>query len=84
MKVTINIECTPEEARAFLGLPDLASLQGEVLEKLRERMLGNVEAMDPEKMMETLLPGGVKGWEQMQKAFWSNLAGTAGGGDEKT
>lgn len=82
MKVTINIECSPEEARAFLGLPDLAPLQGEVLEKLRERMLGNVEAMDPEKMMETLLPGGVKGWEQMQKAFWGNLAGP-GGGDEK-
>ena len=23
MKVTVNVECTPEEARTFLGLPDV-------------------------------------------------------------
>jgi len=27
MKITMNIECTPEEARRFLGLPDVTGLQ---------------------------------------------------------
>jgi hypothetical protein len=82
MKVTINIDCTPEEARTFLGLPDVAPLQKAALDKLQAQMLKNIDAMDPEKMMETLLPSGLKGWEQMQKAFWANLAGAGGGGDE--
>jgi hypothetical protein len=31
MKITIDIDCTPGEARAFLGLPDVAPLQAEVM-----------------------------------------------------
>jgi hypothetical protein len=27
MKITINVDCTPAEAREFLGLPDLRPLQ---------------------------------------------------------
>ena len=27
MKVNVEIDCTPEEARAFFGLPDVAPLQ---------------------------------------------------------
>ena len=23
MKITVDVDCTPEEARAFLGLPDV-------------------------------------------------------------
>ena len=39
MKVTFNIDCTPEEARAFLGLPDIAPLQ--------ERMMDELEQLHP-------------------------------------
>ena len=27
MKVNITVECTPEEARGFLGLPDVSRVQ---------------------------------------------------------
>ena len=27
MKITINVDCTPAEAREFFGLPDLRPLQ---------------------------------------------------------
>jgi hypothetical protein len=27
MKITVEVECTPEEARQFLGLPDVKPLQ---------------------------------------------------------
>jgi hypothetical protein len=31
MKVTVEIDCTPEEARRFLGLPDVVPMQHEVV-----------------------------------------------------
>ncbi|MDZ4735977.1 MAG: DUF6489 family protein, partial [Rhodospirillaceae bacterium] len=38
MKVTIDIDCTPEEARAFMGLPDVAPLQARMLAEIEARM----------------------------------------------
>ncbi len=35
MKVTIDIDCTPEEARRFSGLPDLAPVHEAYVEKLK-------------------------------------------------
>ena len=69
MKVTIDIDCTPEEARAFLGLPDVKPMQEEMLRELQERMTANVRAMAPEEMLKTWLPASMAGWEQMQQMF---------------
>jgi hypothetical protein len=74
MKVTIDIDCTPEEARRFLGLPDVAPLQEHLIRELQERMSANLAAMDPETMIKTWLPAGLQGLEQMQKMFWSALS----------
>jgi len=74
MKVTINIDCTPEEARTFLGLPDVKPMQDAMVEELEKRMRANLDAMDPETLLKTWLPMGVQGWEQMQKAFWGQMA----------
>lgn len=81
MKIRINIDCTPEEARAFLGLPDVGPMQEAMMTEMQERMLANLQAMDPETLLKTWLPAGIQGWEQMQKAFWSQFA--AGGGGEQ-
>jgi hypothetical protein len=35
MKVTVNLDCTPEEARRFLGLPDLTPVHQVYVEKLQ-------------------------------------------------
>lgn len=78
MKVTMNIDCTPEEARRFLGLPDVAPMQDAVLKELRERMLENVARLDPETMMKSWFAG-AGSWEEMQKAFWSQFGGGAAG-----
>lgn len=83
MKVSIDIDCTPEEARAFLGLPQVAPMQEAVMEKLQQQILQNLAAMDPESLLKTVMPAGLEGWEQMQKMFWSKVGGAAGGGDEK-
>jgi hypothetical protein len=82
MKVTVDIDCTPEEARSFLGLPDVTALQKALLKETEERMRAALSAMDPDAMMKMWLPVGIEGWEQMQKLFWSQLAG-AGKGAKK-
>ncbi|HUS24703.1 MAG TPA: DUF6489 family protein [Candidatus Binatia bacterium] len=38
MKIKVEIDLQPEELRRFLGLPDVAGIQEEVLQFLRERV----------------------------------------------
>lgn len=77
MKVTMNIDCTPEEARRFLGLPDVAPMQEAVLKELQDRMLENIARLDPETMIRSWF-GGAGSWEELQKAFWSPFGGGSG------
>ncbi len=79
MKITLDIDCTPEEARAFLGLPDVAPMQAAVMEELGQRLRAGFEAMDPETLMKTWMPLGLQGLEQAQKMFWSQMGKSAGG-----
>jgi hypothetical protein len=83
MKVTVNIDCTPEEARTFLGLPDIKPIQDAMVAELEERMRSNLDAMDPETLFKTWFPAGIQGWEQMQKAFWGQMMQRAGENDDK-
>jgi Family of unknown function (DUF6489) len=75
MKIAIDIDCTPEEARLFLGLPDVRPLQDELLRDVQERMTKALQAMDPETMIKTWLPASVKGFEQLQQIFLAQLGG---------
>jgi hypothetical protein len=76
MKVTMNVDCTPEEARAFLGLPDVKPMQEHLIRELQERMSANIRAMEPEAMLRTWLPATLKSFEQMQDIFMSQMTGT--------
>ena len=78
MKIKFDIDCTPEEARAFLGLPDVAPMQRALMEEIGKRMSAGLEAMDPEALMKTWMPLGVQGLEQAQKMFWAQFGKAAG------
>jgi hypothetical protein len=75
MKFNVDIECTPEEARAFFGLPDVKPLQEALLPEVEERLRATLKAMDPEAMLRTWLPATLKGFEQLQEMFLSQLGG---------
>jgi hypothetical protein len=81
MKVNVEIDCSPEEARAFLGLPDVQPMQEALMKELEQRLRANLQAMDPEVIVRTWLPASLQGAEQLQKMFWSQvqqmLAGVA-------
>ena len=55
MKFTMNVECTPEEARSFFGLPDVQPMQERLMADMEERMRANIRAMDPEVIARTWL-----------------------------
>jgi hypothetical protein len=73
MKITVDIDCTPEEARAFFGLPNVQPMQEVLLKKIEERMVANLDAMAPEALLKNWLPAGVQGLEQLQALFWKSL-----------
>ena len=75
MKVKIDIDCSPEEARAFLGLPDVARMHAAIVKDIEERVRQGLAAADPETLMRTWMPLGVQGIEQAQKMFWNQFAG---------
>jgi hypothetical protein len=80
MKVNVEVTCTPEEARAFFGLPDLKPMQDRVMAEIEERLRSSLNAMNPEMIFKTWLPASMQGVEQMQQiqqAFWSQLANMA-------
>ena len=79
MKITMNVECTPEEARTFLGLPDVQPMQEQLMQEVQERMAANIRAMEPETMLRTWLPATLKGFEQMQEIFMAQMTGAKKG-----
>ena len=81
MKITIDIDCTPQEVRAFLGLPHIEPMQDALIARLQERLAKSLEAMDPEALMRLWMPGGVQGLAEIQEWFGHQLmSGMAGAG----
>jgi hypothetical protein len=75
MKITMDVDCTPEEARRFFGLPDVKPMQEAVMAEVQKRALASLQAMDPETLLKTWMPAGIQGWEQLQKMFWNAMSG---------
>ena len=55
MKVNVEIDCTPDEARRFLGLPDVSMVQSAVLARIEQRMLEAADGFAPEAMLRNWL-----------------------------
>ncbi|EGF92017.1 hypothetical protein ABI_04490 [Asticcacaulis biprosthecium C19] len=86
MKVTVNVECSPQEARAFLGLPDVEPLNDYMISAMKQRMEQNIHSMKPEEMMKNWSSLGVTAQDQffklMQSAAQASM-GSFGGKDAK-
>jgi hypothetical protein len=74
MKVNIEIDCTPEEARAFFGLPDVAPMQARILKEVEERSLAAMHAMEPDALIKTWFPTSMQSFENFQKMFWNAMS----------
>ncbi len=69
MKVSINVDCSPEEARTFLGLPDVQPMQRAAMAQMEKKMLAEMDCMTPETIMKSWMSLAPQGSEQVQEAF---------------
>lgn len=80
MRLTINIDCTPEEARAFFGMPDVAPLNKMVVDEMTRRAKENIDTLaDPERFMAQMMAMGGRGLEGFQQLMGAALSGGAPG-----
>lgn len=79
MRLTINIDCTPEEARAFFGMPNVEPLNDMVVAEMTRRAQENMETLaDPERFFAQMMTMGGKGIEQFQNLMGAAMTGAAG------
>lgn len=72
MKVTIEIDATPQEMRTLMGLPDIEPIQQEMLQKIRDKTLASIEGKDPAALLQLFMPTAdqFKTMESLQSSFW--------------
>ncbi len=83
MNINVSIDCTPEEARRFMGLPDMGPLHEIYIEKLKTTMQDGVTPELLDTMVRTWAPMGEAGfgaWKQLV----DQMTGIATGGSAKT
>ena len=76
MNISVNIDCTPEEARRLMGLPDMAPVHDLYMGKIREAMTEGLTPDAIEKLIRAWAPMGDVGmnaWRQLIE----QLGGTA-------
>lgn len=59
MKIHFDIDATPQELRTFFGLPNIESLQNEMLDTFRKNMAAGVEGFDPATLMKPFFPDAI-------------------------
>ena len=81
MNVKLDIECTPEEARAFFGLPDLSPVHDAYVSRMTRLVEEGITSKDMEQVMQSWM-GGFNGLADMQRAMFGAMgdAGKKAGG----
>ena len=78
MKLHLDLDLTPDEARRVMGLPDISRLQEKLTAEMEKRMLAALDtASDPEALLKTWFSWGSQGLEQFQRFFQENQRGAS-------
>ena len=80
MKVNIEMDMTPQEARAFMGLPDVTGLNQHLLDEMQKRMDANMARLQPEELMKSWMSFGGQAQEQFMRLMQAATARGGSGG----
>jgi hypothetical protein len=78
MKVRLEVDCTPQEARSFLGLPDVVGLNEHMVQEMKRRMDANMAMVSPEELMRNWMTFGGQATEQFRKLMTAAAVGAQG------
>lgn len=67
MKVSIDVDMTPEELRKLFGLPDVEGFQRQLLDDMRERIAAGAEGYDPATLMQPYINSTLASWDLFQR-----------------
>ena len=67
MKMTIEVDCTPEEARRFMGLPDVSALNDHLVNEMKGRIDANMSMISPDELMKSWMAFGTGAQEHFRK-----------------
>jgi len=74
MKITMDVDITPEEVRKLFGLPDLEAFHRQLLDDVRARMAAGAEDYDPLKLFQPYVSGSMAGWDLLQRVMSGAVA----------
>lgn len=77
MKMTIEVDCTPEEARRFLGLPDVSALNEHIVKEMQGRIDANMAMISPDELVKNWMAFGAGAQEQFRKLMEAGIARAA-------
>ena len=69
MKISVVVDCTPEEARAFFGLPDVQPMQAAMMDHMQGKMMANIDKFSPESLLQSWFTFDPKMGEKFQELF---------------
>lgn len=82
MKVTVDVDCTPAEARAFLGLPDVSPIHDKYIKTMLDSFDGVGSAEQMETLFKSFSPLGDAGMRLFQQMMNVGLSGMSAGGKD--
>lgn len=78
MKVNIEFDCTPQEAREFLGLPDVSEANSMYVESITKAMKGVQSPAQLQEYASALAPMGQMGLKMFQSFVEGGMRGASG------
>lgn len=78
MKVNVEVDCTPEEARRFLGLPDVSKANEAYVEAIAKAMQGGASLDQLHELSKQIAPMGQMGLKLFQQFMDAGATMAAG------
>jgi hypothetical protein len=75
MKMTIEVDCTPEEARRFMGLPDVSGLNDHIVREMQSKISSNMSLLSADELVKNWMAFGQGAQEQFRKLMDVSLKG---------
>ncbi|MCW2363478.1 MULTISPECIES: DUF6489 family protein [Sphingobium] len=84
MKFKVDVECTPEEARSFLGLPDLKPIHDLYIQAVLDTMSGQTNLEQMERMFRSMSPLGDAGMKLFSSLMDIGMGAAGAGSPSKS
>ncbi|MGZ5986978.1 MAG: DUF6489 family protein [Caulobacteraceae bacterium] len=73
MKMTIEVDCSPEDARRFLGLPDVTAINDHLVGEMKKRIDANMSMISPDELVKNWMSFGAGAQEQFRKLMEAGM-----------